>query len=640
MDNLEQTQQTRTNKLVPHLIYLTIAFWITSNAWLSDDSILSGGDQPDWNGTAWAYWWMGKALTEGINPFHGTWNFFPVGQRPLAQYNLLDAFLAWPFLKIFGIRVGYNFFATLIAYSTAWGMHILARTAGAMLWPAIYAGVALETSSFLLVELGHGRLSQAMLFFWLVGLAGLLKIARGEGNYKTMIGTGLCLSATCLTYWYWGLFWVFAAIPIWISEFWFWDKKRWLLLLGVATISFMICMPYVYALIQTYETLPGVQRSLEPWMDYGSLGRDDFGLAMGIKQSHWPLWPLAHTAADPDDKRIALLPLILGIAACFREIPEKKRWIAIMLIGYILTLGPYLRFIDKQPLRVAMPYLFLYDNLPFFQRFWWPQRLELLVWIGLLVTGSLLLNRWTIFLHRWGHTFVYMAIAGIFIDMPFRNPYIPVEAHPPREYKEALYSGIEGAIITTPVLSNNEITRHILWMQSFHEQPILGGLGDHIESHRPVGYEKYISERVVLRALSEISHGTFQDALILPDDVQDILEDKFTWIVVDPASYSPGLEERWAAAFTSFCQTIWGPPTIEVGLAKAWKISPISHSIIVDNIPPVEHAGPRTEEGFKVPDSFPSQESHNSGVPEPNNDRARQAPLLENGLVLPPAQPQ
>ncbi len=636
----EETQASRWNRLTPHLIYLIIAFWITSKAWLSGDSILSGGDQPDWNGTAWAYWWMGKALEEGLNPFSGSWNFYPVGQRPLAQYNLLDAFLAWPFLKIFGLRIGYNLFATFIAYSTAWGMHILARTAGAMLWPAIYAGVALETSSFLLVELGHGRLSQAMLVFWLVGLAGLLKIARGEGNHKIAIGTGLCLSATCLTYWYWGLFWVFAAIPIWLSEFWFWERKRWIYLAVIAGITIAICGPYVYALTLTYETLPGVQRELEPWMDYGSLGRGEFGLAMGIKQSHWPLWPLAHTAADPDDKRIALIPLFIGIAACFRDIPEKKRWIAMLLIGYVLTLGPYLRFTDTQPMRIALPYLFLYDYFPFFQRFWWPQRLELLVLIGLLITGSLLLNRWTIFMGRMGKTLVLLAIVGSFLDMPWRNPYIPVEAHPPRTYQEKLYAQINGPIITTPVLSNNEITRHILWMQSFHEQPILGGLGDHIEAHRPVGYEEYIKERVILRALSEISQGTFQDALILPADVDDILKDGFTWIVIDPAAYSPGLEDRWAAAFTSLCQSLWGTPTIEVGLAKAWKISPIAHSIAIDNIPPVEHAGPRTEEGFKPLDELPSQGLRNSDAPGANLDPGRPELIPAPGQQNAPVQPQ
>jgi hypothetical protein len=177
-------------------------------------------------------------------------------------------------------------------------------------------------------------------------------------------------------------------------------------------------------------------------------------------------------------------------------------------------------------------------------------------------------------------------------------------------------------------------------MQGFHEQPILGGLGDHIEAHRPVGYEEYIKERVVLRALSEISQGTFQDALIMPEDVNEILEDGFEWIVIDPAAYSPGLEERWAAAFTSLCQSVWGTPTVEAGLAKAWRISPIAHSIIVDNIPPVEHAGPRTEEGFKAPDEMPSQGLHNSDFVVPNTDPAMRVPIPENGSKSPPVQPQ
>ena len=152
---------------------MIVAFLVTYPAWVKEGLIIGGGDQPDWTGTAWAYWWTGHAITNGINPFDGMWNFYSdpemVQKPPLAQYNLLDAMLAWPLLKIFGVRIGYNLFAVLITYSTAWGMHALTRTAGVSVLPAIYAGVALETSSFLLLELSHGRLSQAMLVFWLLG---------------------------------------------------------------------------------------------------------------------------------------------------------------------------------------------------------------------------------------------------------------------------------------------------------------------------------------------------------------------------------------------------------------------------------------------------------------------------------------
>ncbi|MBM76185.1 MAG: hypothetical protein CMK59_12350 [Proteobacteria bacterium] len=587
-----------TQRLIRHTVYLLLAFLFCSKAWLSSDLIIGGGDQPDWTGTAWAYWWTGYALTHGFNPFDGQWNFFPVGQRPLAQYNLLDALLAWPLLEVFGVRVGYNMFATLVIYSTAWAMDRLARTAGASWIPALYAGVALESSSFLLLEVEHGRLSQALLIFWLLGLAGFIKMAKGEASWLLTVLTGLAIAATSLTYWYWGLFLIFAATPIWIGEFWFWERKRFLKLGAAALICLVICGPYIYALAAGYSSLPGVGRELEPWLDYGSLSRGEFGLAMGIKQSHWPLWPLAHTLSDPDDKRIALVPLIIGIAAFFQPIPEKKRWIALFLIGYLLTLGPYLKWIDKEPFRIGLPFLWLYDHFPFFKRFWWPQRLELLALVALLIMGALQLERWTLFLHRNGKKFALFAIIGCLIDVPFRNPYLPIEAYPPREYKAGIYGTIKGPILTTPVLSNNEITRHLLWLQTFHEQPILGGLGDHISSHRPRKYESYIEDRVILNHLAQISQGTFQEASILPDDVDALLQDGFTFVVVDPATYSPGLEERWAEAFTAFFQGIWGEPTFQVGLAQAWKITPIPQAVYIENIPPVEHAGPRTEDGF------------------------------------------
>ena len=47
------------------LIYLAVAFAVTAPAWLSSDALIGGGDQPDWTGTAWAFWWTGHAITNG-----------------------------------------------------------------------------------------------------------------------------------------------------------------------------------------------------------------------------------------------------------------------------------------------------------------------------------------------------------------------------------------------------------------------------------------------------------------------------------------------------------------------------------------------------------------------------------------------
>jgi hypothetical protein len=585
------------------LIYLAVAFLVTAPAWLSSDALIGGGDQPDWTGTAWAFWWTGHAITHGLNPFDGTYNFFPVGQRPLAQYNLLDALLAWPLLMIFGARVGYNLFATLTLATSAVGAHVLSRAVGTSRLVAIFTGVALETSTYFLLELTHGRLSQSLMIFWLLGLAGIVRIATGQGSIRIAVLTGVAAAAAHLTYWYYGLFLTLAAIPIWLGEFWFWTLRRWRNLLIAAGVTVGICMPYVLALVAGYDNLPGVVRDLEPWMEqYGSLGRGEFGLSMAINQSHWPLWPLLHTANDPEDKRIALV--LLGLAcggALTASIYGRKRWMLLAGGGWLLTLGPYLKWTGLVPLRIALPYLWLYDHLPFFQRFWWPQRLEILTLVGLLILAALFLEHLCRIWPERRRLIVGLAIAAVAIDAPLRNPYLPVEAHPPREFNSRLYEVVNGPILTTPVLSLNEISRHMLWLQIFHEQPILGGLGDHIPAHRPSRYTPYIRQNRVLASLEQVSLGTFKGATITPDDVAALIEDGFAYAVVDPVVYSPGLEGAWAASFTEFFQAIWGKPMVSSGAGRVWRISRIPAPVEIDEIIPVEVSGPRLSNDRAVP---------------------------------------
>jgi len=362
-------------------------------------------------------------------------------------------------------------------------------------------------------------------------------------------------------------------------------------------------MPYVLALMAGYDSLPGVIRDLEPWMEqYGSLGRGEFGLSMAINQSHWPLWPLVHTANDPEDKRIALVLMALAVGAVFtRSIYGRKRWLLLAAGGWVLTLGPYLKWTALVPMRLALPYLWLYDHLPFFQRFWWPQRLEILTLVGLLVLAALFLEHLSRIWPERRRLLIGIAILAVCIDAPLRNPYLPVEANPTREYNARLYEVVNGPILTTPVLSTNEISRHMLWLQIFHEQPILGGLGDHIPAHRPSRYAPYVRQNRVLSALEQVSIGTFKGATITPNDVAELIEDGFSYAVVDPVVYSPGLEGAWAAAFTEFFQQIWGKPMATAGAGRVWRISRIPGPVEIEEMAPVEVSGPRLSNDRAVP---------------------------------------
>ena len=81
-------------------------------------------------------------------------------------------------------------------------------------------------------------------------------------------------------------------------------------------------------------------------------------------------------------------------------------------------------------------------------------------------------------------------------------------------------------------------------------------------------FDAYVEKRMVLKTLSEISQGTFKEASILPEDVNEILEDGFTFIVVDPAAYSPGLEERWAESLRHSVRVYGDSPHLKLMVRK------------------------------------------------------------------------
>ena len=91
----EEPPSTTRAVLAAALVFVVVAFLVTAPAWTGPaGAIVGGAEEPDWTGTMWVYWWTGFSLRHGLNPFDATWNYFPVGQAPLSQYNLLDAFVA------------------------------------------------------------------------------------------------------------------------------------------------------------------------------------------------------------------------------------------------------------------------------------------------------------------------------------------------------------------------------------------------------------------------------------------------------------------------------------------------------------------------------------------------------------------
>ena len=103
---------------------------------------------------------------------------------------------------------------TGIVYSTALGMHILVGVCWGFI-PAISLPEPPSPHQVFRCWNQHGRLSQALLFFWLAGLAGIragLSVAKETGNVA--IGTGLCVMKNIPDLLVLGLFLFLAATDV------------------------------------------------------------------------------------------------------------------------------------------------------------------------------------------------------------------------------------------------------------------------------------------------------------------------------------------------------------------------------------------------------------------------------------------
>ncbi|MDP6935139.1 MAG: hypothetical protein QGG40_19625, partial [Myxococcota bacterium] len=185
-------------------------------------------------GTQWFYWYVGTFLGDGRALGHTDLFFFPFGKDIYRHtgFNIMDALVALPFLRVLGPVPGYNafcVFAMLLNGAAAWKLltHVVDREemlsggAGAGSRVACLVGTALYAlNPFLLSELLEGRATQVfqpfvpLFFLFLFRQADDAPAEQGPlwPRWKDAIFASLCLSITAVTYWFYGLFCGVAAI--------------------------------------------------------------------------------------------------------------------------------------------------------------------------------------------------------------------------------------------------------------------------------------------------------------------------------------------------------------------------------------------------------------------------------------------
>ena len=574
------TQPDRGRPWLALLVCMALAVWMTSPAWLAPEPRFIGHwDALDLPGSIWAHWWVADALSAGANPFVDTLSFRPTGLNPVLQYNLLDAVVGAPWIWIFGPVTGYNIATVMALCSTGLGAYYLGRSAQMSGASAVFVAVAIESSSAVSLELYEGRLSQFLLIFFLLSLALLGRLLHEPPRASIAIGLGVCAAATALVYWYAGLFFLIAAGAFTVVGGARWTRERLLWFLCSAAIGGIIVAPFVADLAASWDMLPGMTRATEGSVTPTNVVSLKSGHEIAIENSRWFLWPLVSRAHQEAGHQISLLIGVLAVFATRQKSSRVAGWGAMAAVGWLLALGPVYHGYDTSS-DITAPFGWLQSASALFSRLWWPQRFEILTAIGLAVMAGLGLDRWLDGRKRAGFWWV-LSLVCVVADSPLRSGVLPVRSSVVPETHPELYSGLSGAVITTPIRPGVRILNHQRWAQTQHGMPILNGNGEHIPGHAPAAWTTWVDGSRILKGLITLGMDKALTLTVHPSDVQYLLDGDFQYASVDPTVYGSTMGKNWAATHGAVFSQLWGPPVRRYRGGAVWAIKPITDDIDV-----------------------------------------------------------
>jgi len=534
----------------------------------------------DLSGSVWAHWWTADALSRGVDPFIGTHSFFPIGLNPVMQYNLVDAVAGAPWIWGFGPRVGYNLAVITALIGTGLAGAWLARGAGTSRAGALLCGLSIEASSYVGMELHEGRVSQAMLVFWLLGLGGLVRLLRGRGGIGLAIGTGLAAAAAAGVYWYHGFAWLLGAAVLLAASAR--SLTRGVLTrLGIAAVvGLALTLPFILALLDAWEVLPGVSRVVEDPLAVSNPDSLKTGLEIASEHGRWPLWPIIGRPGQEMGHQLSLVVLALAGLALAVKARRRWAWLGVAGIGWVLALGPILQGWSAAT-ALPLPFQVLYDHVPTFDRMWWPQRFELLTVVGTGVLAGFGLDA---LLKRRARPHLWLAAVIVLslVDAPLRSGVLPLKASEAPATHPALYAELEGPLLTVPILPTAEISNRALYIQTQHGLPTMHGDGEHIQAHRPPGFTDAVEQNELLSALHELHLRGRVQRTIEPEAVDALIEAGFVYAVADPAVYPGRSGRNWATTYGRVFKQLFGPPIRVVQGGGVWRIVPIDEAQTVD----------------------------------------------------------
>ena len=311
------------------------------------------------------------------------WVYFPSGFSILSMVpNLVDHLTSWPFIATFPFPVGDNLWWLLILVANGLAGHTLGRNAGNSEAAGWMGGIMWMLSEPLLREtnLHHGP--QALAVTAPLYISALLTFRRNPTVQRGLLA-GLWMALAGLTYWYLGLFLAVASIPLmWGVSL----RHGWSLLV----FPVGLCLPILVPMLAQWGDTPLTNVALKP----GPLRVAGDVSALPIEQQFVAqhgndlLFWWRSTPMDTSNRvGISLLLAAIVGGLQWKKGPRWALW-CVALLGSVFLLGPALRFgsdlwLHNEP-PILLPFSWLSDLHPVFERLSWPERWGLLIPLALI----------------------------------------------------------------------------------------------------------------------------------------------------------------------------------------------------------------------------------------------------------------
>ena len=533
------------------------------------------GDGVDMYGTLWFYWWVQDCILNLRDPGFTDLFFYPLGKDIFAHTgnNFVDAVVAAPFFWLFG-NPGYQrcfVFALMLANIASF--RVLAQGLFRDRAVVFAASLAWALNPYILFEITAGRLTQAFLVFLPLALHHLLACERSEG-WKHPVLLGLFTALQAATYWFMGWFMAFAFFPLAV-----WalvrsrDRRRLALRYGVAVAVCLVSIsPFIVsmALAAGEGQVPGLSRATDldlftaPSQLANNVGASLHGLVRAEQEgppflTSWSWGPLL------------LLAILVG--------RERLKWGLSIAAITLMSLGPVLYTPWTEGEVVLPTYMLAYHYLPFFDRLWFPYRgLSVVFLLGCVVLGGLAERTW-----RWRPP-VMWAVLGLFAVGTMAEqhrwavfPFVVKDLTLPRVMQLVKLEG--GYVIHLPIGVNQP---SIIW-QTFHEQPMFGGMGENAPLLQPAGWMQR-KKNSFIRSLIKATQSPWADRKHSALQRKVIEEEGFRWVILhrdlvesEAMKWSdhPLVEDEraeWAFDSTRRLTEIIGDPTAVEGTYVVWDL--------------------------------------------------------------------